>query len=129
MGKTSVCVFTLLLASIISADEDFIGKRRKCLEENNLSFDEIKKMKNSTQRSEEFLCTIKCFMTNDGVINENGKIDVEKAMEDRLVAKLPEDSQNLLMECLKQIDKIETCQDTQKVRECVAKVTTGEMEF
>lgn len=84
---------------------------------NDLMFD-----KENSETNEKLLCFGKCIEKEQGLIDEDGVIIIEKVKEMSLLKAVDEEQKTQIIECLEELGKVADCQDVQKERDCFHKV-------
>ncbi|EFA05742.1 odorant binding protein 4 [Tribolium castaneum] len=109
----------------LMADKNFVELRNKCLDKLGLKEEDLRDLKFDGDVSEDLMCFGKCIQEEDGLLDSEGNLNEEK-LEKKIetmpfLSRVSDDTKNNIMECLKEIGKIETCQDFGKQRDCIHK--------
>ncbi|XP_044260699.1 uncharacterized protein LOC123008762 [Tribolium madens] len=107
------------LRNELMADKNFIELRDKCLDKIGLKEEDLKF--EGDEIPEDLMCFGKCMQEEGGLIDSEGNINEEKLKNLPLMSQISEEKKNNILECLKEVGKIETCQDFGKQRECAHK--------
>nr|AQY18972.1 odorant-binding protein [Galeruca daurica] len=107
---TLITIGVMCLSPSFAQKEDFIA----CLQESGLS--DISEVKNLNTK--DLSCFIKCTMTKTGEIDSEGNVNMDKINLNLDKMKLTETIKDSLKTCFAGIEKIEKCEDAQKVTKC-----------
>ncbi|KAG5886992.1 hypothetical protein JTB14_024210 [Gonioctena quinquepunctata] len=114
-------VFLFVIASVISggysAPQQNTTIREHCIEETGISEQKVTQMENQSKKDmepdEEMMCYAHCVFVSKGVIDENGKFDMEK-----FAGQLNED--HIDKECVEKLQIVE-CTDMAALNDCAKK--------
>lgn len=102
------------------ADKNFVEARDKCLSSVGLKIEDLRKFEGD-EISEDLMCFGKCMQEEQGLLDGDGNVVEENFEKLPILESLSEDEKTKIWDCLKEVGKVETCQDFGKQRECVHK--------
>ncbi|XP_044260275.1 uncharacterized protein LOC123008508 [Tribolium madens] len=94
----------------------------ECMTEYSMDVEDIKKFDLPAENmGEEILCFTKCFYDKLLITNEDGKISIDNLKSIPLVNAIDESKYDDLVTCLKEVGKIEKCEDVKNIEKCFVK--------
>ncbi|KAK9872102.1 hypothetical protein WA026_016147 [Henosepilachna vigintioctopunctata] len=121
-------VFALLFSCVLLSHSTIAkkGHLEECLKNAGIpnSAEQIKNLLKSHDQGhftketipDEMLCLPKCVLEERKIIDESGKISIERLKEDSMMKHVP--NKEAFLKCAQNIDKIVKCEDVKKLLNC-----------